>query len=244
MEPKLCVKHLKHCEMKLQGRVWKCPACYNERRRERYAEKKDDPKRRELAASWRNRLRPKMREWRESYNEKLKRSAFEAYGGARCKLCGENKIDRLALDHVANNGHADRSATKRSGTKLYSFLKTQGWPPGFQVLCHNCNILKRAARYSECAKTRKQQTTLARAKWIKTQVVVHYGGGFAACVKCGYDKLEALTLDHINNDGYATRGNLSPGRTTYLKLMNNGYPPGYQTLCFCCNMEKEILLRR
>ncbi len=28
------------------------------------------------------------------------------------------------------------------GSVLYSWLKKQGYPPGFQVLCHNCNLAK------------------------------------------------------------------------------------------------------
>ena len=239
---KFCVKH--SIELKLSNRAWRCSACCNERRRELYVAKKSNLERKAKALEWRRRLADKMRQWRVFYNAELKRAAFEAYGGARCAVCGEDKLDRLALDHVNNDGHAHRMLTRRSGVKLYSHLKTCKWPPGFQVLCHNCNILKRSVRYAARAETRKQRSTLARARWIKEQVASRYGGGKAACSFCGYNQLEALTLDHVNNDGCLTRGKLSPGRTAYLKLMRDGYPPGYQTLCFCCNMEKEILLRR
>lgn len=241
MEPKLSVEHLKHCQKhKICGR---CPKCRNERRRQLYAARKDDPERKRRALQWRVKLRGNMRRWRTIYNSKLKREAFEAYGGAHC-ACGESELDRLALDHVENNGHTDRAKTRRSGVKLYSFLKTSGWPAGFQVLCHNCNILKRAARYEAKCVTRRQRTALATARKLKLRVVAHYGNGKAACVRCGYDRLEALTIDHVNDDGHLTRGQISPGRVAYLKLIRDSFPSGYQTLCFCCNMEKEILLRR
>jgi hypothetical protein len=185
-----------------------------------------------------------MRAWRVVYNEQLKRAAFEAYGGARCKHCGETGLDRLALDHVNDDGHAFRCKTHMSGTKLYSWLKTHDWPAGYQVLCHNCNIIKRSKRYGLANPTKKQISTQKRKDFVKRTVLAHYGNGIAACAVCGFDILVALTLDHVDNDGHLTRGQVTPGYSAYLALMNQGFPRGFQTLCFSCNMEKEIRLRR
>lgn len=72
---------------------------------------------------------------RTSYRRSKKAEAIRAYGG-KCACCGEDKIEFLQIDHMNGGGSADhRSAT----TSIYSRLKKRGWPPGFQVLCANCN---------------------------------------------------------------------------------------------------------
>ena len=159
--------------------------------------------------------------------------------------CTESDLHRLALDHINDDGHIHRVLTRRSGTKLYSWLKTHGWPPGYQVLCHNCNIVKRSMRYEIEDPTRRQITSRRRKDEVKSLVLTHYGDGRLACVRCGFDQLVALTIDHVNDDGHVTRDDdARPGCGFYLSLMRDGFPDGFQTLCFCCNMEKEIRLRR
>lgn len=53
----------------------------------------------------------------------------------------------LSLDHIHNNGAAERrqisGAAKSAGMLFYGWLKKRGYPPGYQVLCMNCNFGKR-----------------------------------------------------------------------------------------------------
>lgn len=75
----------------------------------------------------------------------LKLEMFEAYGGVRCACCGESRHHSfLALDHINNNGAVERKSLGRHGTGVmfYARLKKLGWPSGYQVLCHNCNVAK------------------------------------------------------------------------------------------------------
>lgn len=82
-----------------------------------------------------------VRENAKSRGHRLKIEIFEAYGGAICVNCGEDFPNVLALDHINDDGHLHRKAGLR-GQQVYRMLKKQGWPPGYQVLCHNCNTLK------------------------------------------------------------------------------------------------------
>ena len=79
---------------------------------------------------------------------------------------------------------------------------------------------------------------------IKQEVMTHYGGGICACVKCGYSDIRALSIDHINGYGAEERRALGWGRrggkTLYTFLYDNGYPPGYQTLCMNCQWIKRV----
>lgn len=84
---------------------------------------------------------PELRASKRAYAQALKMAAFNAYGGPVCVDCGEAHHECLSIDHVANDGAAHRRADKRA-KNLYVWLRVQGYPPGFKVLCLNCNYLK------------------------------------------------------------------------------------------------------
>jgi hypothetical protein len=75
--------------------------------------------------------------------QKRKDEVYNAYGGYICKCCGETDAIFLTIDHVNNDGYLHRKQFK---TDIYSWLRTNGYPAGFQVLCWNCN---RAKHYND-----------------------------------------------------------------------------------------------
>jgi len=66
--------------------------------------------------------------------------------------------------------------------------------------------------------------------------IFEYYGKFCAC--CGESRVEFLTIDHINGGGKSHRKQLKTrgGYGFYTWLMNHGFPDGYRTLCFNCNL--------
>lgn len=67
----------------------------------------------------------------------LKLEVFEAYGGVKCACCGEHNECFLSIDHINGDGNKHRREIGR--TSLYNWLRHNGYPEGFQVLCFNCN---------------------------------------------------------------------------------------------------------
>lgn len=58
----------------------------------------------------------------------------------QCACCGELHLEFLCIDHIGGGGNEHRSRVgTRGGQKLYQLLKKQGFPPGYRVLCLNCN---------------------------------------------------------------------------------------------------------
>lgn len=55
-----------------------------------------------------------------------------------CACCGELEVAFLALDHTKGNGAAHRKELK--GKSPYSWVVDEGFPEGFRILCHNCNM--------------------------------------------------------------------------------------------------------
>ena len=81
----------------------------------------------------------------KAFRGRTKAETFIMYGGHFCQCCGEQEFNFLSLDHIANNGAAERKELGYSGTghAFYRRLKKLGFPSGYQVLCMNCNFGKR-----------------------------------------------------------------------------------------------------
>lgn len=82
--------------------------------------------------------------------KELRLAAIKTYGGPICKCCGENTaIEFLAIDHISNGRG---NPPKYRGARFYAWLKKNGYPSGFQVLCHSCNCAK--GYYGSCPHTK------------------------------------------------------------------------------------------
>ena len=67
-------------------------------------------------------------------------------GKKECECCKEKEIKFLAIDHINGGGTKHRKEIK--GGNIYQWLKTNKYPKGFRVLCHNCNLA--IAFYKTC----------------------------------------------------------------------------------------------
>lgn len=100
-----------------------------------------------------------------------------------------------------------------------------------------------------CSKARDEQSDYciarnARRSEYRVKVLTHYGNGKLGCVHCGESRLACLIIDHINGDGAEQRRQLrKEGSAFYEWLITQNFPPGYQTLCYNCNMVKSYLYR-
>ncbi len=72
------------------------------------------------------------------YAAKLRMAALAVLGG-RCR-CGETDTIVLCIDHARGGGRRDRSALGGSAA-MYRDVPVN--PTKYQILCHNCNWLKR-----------------------------------------------------------------------------------------------------
>lgn len=108
------------------------------------------------------------------------------------------------------------------------------------------NKKRRLAAMSPEVRHQREKTKYARKKTyyqgyqaaLKREMFDAYGG---VCACCGEDAIEFLSLDHINGGGNADRARrgVQPGYAFYLRLRKEGWPAGYQVLCFNCNFAKR-----
>jgi hypothetical protein len=76
---------------------------------------------------------------KRAYSYKLEIMSHYSNGTPTCSCCGENHIEFLSIDHIDGGGNRQRKDLGISGNVFYEYLKKQGYPTGYRVLCHNCN---------------------------------------------------------------------------------------------------------
>lgn len=78
----------------------------------------------------------------QEYRAKLRLDVLVHYGGhpPGCACCGEDKLEFLCIDHINGGGNAERKKLHLVGQPFYKWLRKSGFPMGYRVLCHNCNL--------------------------------------------------------------------------------------------------------
>lgn len=100
---------------------------YNLQRKSRY---ENDPGFREK----------RLKQRRDNY-DKRRITVLRVYsnGTLSCAVCGFNDTKALTIDHIKEIG---RKRGEFGGSNLVKYLFDNNFPPGFQVLCANCNAIK------------------------------------------------------------------------------------------------------
>jgi hypothetical protein len=83
----------------------------------------------------------------------------------------------------------------------------------------------------------------------KVEVLTHYGlrGKLRCCaVGCYVQDIDLLTLDHKEDNGVDHRKaiNSRGGGSTYRWILSNGFPEGFQTLCWNHQAKKALIRAR
>lgn len=84
----------------------------------------------------------KLKALGRDYRERLKADVIARYGGV-CACCGEDELAFLTIDHIK-----PARGNRHLRSTLYHALLKNDFPPGYQVLCFNCNCAKRTG--DEC----------------------------------------------------------------------------------------------
>ena len=184
----------------------------------------------------------------ESARRKIdRRTALETYsdGKPHCIYCGETIEVFLNIDHI----HGKKSwkhSRDDTGHTLYTWLRQQDYPSGFQVLCYTCNFIK---NLKEREKTHSKTKDAIRHRIfnqkLKIEILTHYSKiKKPQCVCCKYDELGGLALDHqegrINTKHKKGLGGDKLYRWVRNEYQNTDkYPLGLETLCFNCNSGRD-----
>ena len=111
------------------------------------------------AKRYRERNRERVKANHARFRVRLKAEVFAKYGN-KCACCGESEMDFLSMDHVAGDGAKHRKVVK-GGMNFYGWLKRQGYPAGYRILCFNCNLAR--GFYGKCPHESKVRTFMRAA---------------------------------------------------------------------------------
>jgi len=158
-----------------------------------------------------------------------------------CVCCDETRA--LTIDHINGDGARHRRndlGGRGGGARIYAWLKKNEYPDGFQTLCLNCNS---GRRFGLCPHSpnfeRVLDTRYKRYAYrIRFEVLERYSSGTPQCASCSEEIIEFLTIDHVEGSGVRHRAKLT--KSIYKWLRAEGYPNGFQVLCYNCNYEKHV----
>jgi hypothetical protein len=81
--------------------------------------------------------------------QELRLNTMNIYGGCKCALCSETELVVLSIDHIEGGGVKHRKEIGNGdanigASKFYRWLRDNNYPPGYRVLCMNCQFRERA----------------------------------------------------------------------------------------------------
>ncbi len=129
-----------------------------------YAENKDDPKlrRRQLEYSHKHYFDNQERKSEYSHNRWLKmRLELLEYLGGKCERCGFDDYRALQIDHVNGGGVREMKNLKSLKSPIKYLERIKNNRSEYQLLCANCNWIKRDEN-NETAKKRIKNNKGAR----------------------------------------------------------------------------------
>lgn len=86
------------------------------------------------------------------WRNKIKLQVIDYYskGKMNCVCCGEDTLLFLTVDHINNNGSAERKKFTGGGHHNYRYIIKNNFPPGYQILCFNCNCGRSRTKNKIC----------------------------------------------------------------------------------------------
>lgn len=79
---------------------------------------------------------------RREYNKKNRIATIEMFGG-KCSNCGYTDWRALQIDHVNGDGNKHRKSISHNLTAVFWKKEKEKNPDKYQLLCANCNWIKR-----------------------------------------------------------------------------------------------------
>ena len=147
--------------------------------------------------------------------------------GKDCIGCGELKV----LDDFVLSGKYRKSLCKVCDNKRRS--KHQKDNRGYY------NIKQKEWRDSNIERNREIVGKAANRHYnrVRQEVLEVIGNGIIVCVKCGFNDIRAIQIDHINGGGFKEFQNSVSSVSYYRNMLV--HPEKYQLLCANCNWIKR-----
>lgn len=108
--------------------------------------------------------------------------------------------------------------------------------------CHICNLARRAADRKKCKDAGILNYSQRTQRRLKLLLLQKYSGQNPYCACCNENKVEFLSIDHIDGGGRQHKIKLKKSGTSFYNwLRKNNFPKGFRVLCHNCNQSLGTL---
>lgn len=113
-----------------------CESCFDKKRY------KENPKVKEYRDKYRENNRAKVRESQRKYHKRIKTELFNLLGN-KCVKCGFEDKRALQIDHINGGGVKELKLYSTKDYRRVVLKSLQNKENKYQLLCANCNWIKR-----------------------------------------------------------------------------------------------------
>lgn len=183
----------------------------------------------------------RVSDWQKNNRKDIKEIVFQYYtnNDIKCQQCGETDIDCLTVDHIKGGGCKHIRDNKISN--LYQWIIANNYPNDFQILCWNCQSIKRLmnkeSQKENCKSSLKELVNARKySQSIRKHTIQQYG---CKCNRCGYSDWRALEFDHIKDNGKEHRETIGHNIEQWLKRFNYPNLDSVNLQLFCVNCHRK-----
>jgi hypothetical protein len=167
----------------------------------------------------------------KNYNNRLEVIYWYSDGLMKCNVCGETNYEFLAIDHINNDGYKHRrDELKKYSNNIINYCIINKFPEGYQILCHNCNQIKRIENISVVNNSYKKY----RDK-IRNLMLQKYSNGDIQCKCCKIKDIRCLTFHHVRGGGAQEKVREKYSSLSIYLYKNNISLFDIEILCQNCN---------
>ena len=105
-------------------------------------------------------------------------------------------------------------------------------------------ILEYLKKYNKKHQKEHNQDSKERYQKNKLSCLDFYSSGKIKCKRCEENEIAFMTIDHIKPRKEHGHSRKTSSSTLYRILVRDGFPSGFQVLCYNCNMIKEFERRK
>lgn len=157
-----------------------------------------------------------------------------------CRICGTTGVDQFYVNRRMKDG----LDTKCKGCRKVDYYALQEYYKQASrdyYQAHKAYFEEHNKKYYRDNRTKRRADFDMWSKELKFETLRHYSNGKPKCSCCRENIILLLTLDHIDGSGSRHRKAGSGGGINfYSKLRKQGFPVGYQVLCFSCNTGRYL----
>lgn len=102
--------------------------------------------------------RPQLRETEKAYRKRLRDAVLVLLGGV-CVRCGFSDRRALQIDHIKGNGFIERKILQTLPALCRKILRMNDPSREYQILCANCNWIKRVENEEYANMTALEENT-------------------------------------------------------------------------------------